>query len=29
MPMAVAKAQLTDKVLSLKDIGPRLIREVM
>lgn len=29
MPMAVAKAQLTDKVLSLKDIGPRLVREVM
>lgn len=29
MPMAVAKANLTDKVLSLKDIGPRLIREVM
>jgi Chemotaxis response regulator containing a CheY-like receiver domain and a methylesterase domain len=29
MPAAVAKAQLTDKVLSLKDIGPRLVREVM
>lgn len=28
MPMAVAKAGLTDKVLSLKDIGPRLAREV-
>ena len=28
MPMAVAKAHLTDKVLSLKDIGPRLAREV-
>ncbi len=28
MPMAVAKAGLTDKVLSLKDIGPRLVREV-
>lgn len=29
MPMAVAKAGLTDKVLSLQDIGPRLVREVM
>ncbi|ACE85514.1 protein-glutamate methylesterase/protein-glutamine glutaminase [Cellvibrio japonicus] len=29
MPMAVAKAGLTDKVLSLKEIGPRLVREVM
>jgi two-component system chemotaxis response regulator CheB len=29
MPMAVAKANLTDKVLALKDIGPRLVREVM
>lgn len=29
MPAAVAKAGLTDKVLSLKDIGPRLVREVM
>lgn len=29
MPMAVAKANLTDKVLPLKDIGPRLVREVM
>ena len=28
MPMAVAKAGLSDKVLSLKDIGPRLAREV-
>ena len=28
MPMAVAKAGLTDKVLSLKEIGPRLVREV-
>lgn len=28
MPMAVAKAGLTDKVLSLKEIGPRLIKEV-
>lgn len=28
MPMAVAKANLTDKVLPLKDIGPRLVREV-
>ncbi len=28
MPMAVAKAGLSDKVLSLKDIGPRLVREV-
>lgn len=28
MPMAVAKAGLSDKVLSLKDIGPRLSREV-
>lgn len=29
MPMAVARAGFTDKVLSLKDIGPRLVREVM
>lgn len=29
MPMAVARAGLTDKVLSLKEIGPRLTREVM
>lgn len=29
MPMAVARAGLTDKVLSLKEIGPRLVREVM
>lgn len=29
MPMAVAKANLTDKVLPLKEIGPRLVREVM
>jgi two-component system chemotaxis response regulator CheB len=28
MPMAVARAGLTDRVLSLKDIGPRLAREV-
>ncbi|WP_027329216.1 protein-glutamate methylesterase/protein-glutamine glutaminase [Marinimicrobium agarilyticum] len=28
MPMAVAKAGLSDKVLSLKEIGPRLSREV-
>lgn len=28
MPMAVAKAGLSDKVLGLKDIGPRLAREV-
>ena len=28
MPMAVAKAGLTDKVLSLKDMGPCLVREV-
>src|SRR5690554_3946976 len=28
MPMAIARANLTDKVLSLKDIGPRLVREV-
>lgn len=28
MPMAVAEANLTDKVLALKDIGPRLAREV-
>jgi two-component system chemotaxis response regulator CheB len=28
MPMAVAKANLTDRVLALKDIGPRLAREV-
>lgn len=28
MPMAVAKAGLTDKVLSLKEIGPRLVREI-
>lgn len=29
MPMAVAKANLTDLVLGLKDIGPRMVREVM
>ncbi|PUA29696.1 MAG: chemotaxis response regulator protein-glutamate methylesterase [Cellvibrio sp. 79] len=29
MPMAVARAGFSDKVLSLKDIGPRLVREVM
>ena len=29
MPMAVAKAGLSDKVLSLKEIGPRLAREVI
>ena len=29
MPMAVARAGLTDRVLSLKDIGPRLAREVV
>lgn len=29
MPMAVARAGYSDKVLSLKDIGPRLVREVM
>jgi two-component system, chemotaxis family, protein-glutamate methylesterase/glutaminase len=29
MPMAVARAGLTDKVLSLREIGPRLVREVM
>lgn len=29
MPMAVARAGFTDKVLSLKEIGPRLVREVM
>lgn len=29
MPMAVAKANLTDKVLPLNEIGPRLVREVM
>ncbi len=28
MPMAVAKAGLSDRVLSLKDIGPRLAHEV-
>lgn len=28
MPMAVAKAGLSDKVLSLQEIGPRLAREV-
>ena len=28
MPMAIARANLTDKVLSLKEIGPRLVREV-
>jgi two-component system chemotaxis response regulator CheB len=28
MPMAVAKAGLTDKVLGLQEIGPRLAREV-
>ena len=29
MPMAVAKAGYTDRVLSLKEIGPRLAREVV
>ncbi|HEY8939653.1 MAG TPA: chemotaxis response regulator protein-glutamate methylesterase [Cellvibrio sp.] len=29
MPMAVARAGFSDKVLSLKEIGPRLVREVM
>lgn len=29
MPMAVAKAGFTDRVLSLKEIGPRLAREVV
>ncbi len=29
MPMAVARAGYTDRVLSLKDIGPRLAREVV
>ena len=29
MPMAVARAGFSDKVLSLSDIGPRLVREVM
>lgn len=29
MPMAVAKANLSDLVLGLKDIGPRMVREVM
>jgi len=29
MPMAVAKAGLTDRVLGLKEIGPRLAREVV
>lgn len=29
MPMAVAKANLTDRVLTLKEIGPRLAREVL
>lgn len=29
MPMAVARAGYSDKVLSLKEIGPRLVREVM
>lgn len=29
MPMAVARAGLTDRVLSLKEIGPRLAREVI
>jgi two-component system, chemotaxis family, protein-glutamate methylesterase/glutaminase len=28
MPMAVAKAGLSDRVLSLKDMGPRLAQEV-
>jgi len=28
MPMAIVKAGLTDRVLSLKDIGPRLAQEV-
>lgn len=29
MPMAVARAGFSDKVLPLSDIGPRLVREVM
>ncbi|RYY04346.1 MAG: chemotaxis response regulator protein-glutamate methylesterase [Gammaproteobacteria bacterium] len=29
MPMAVARAGFTDRVLSLKDIGPRIAREVV
>jgi two-component system chemotaxis response regulator CheB len=29
MPMAVARAGYTDRVLSLKEIGPRLAREVV
>lgn len=29
MPMAVARAGLTDRVLSLKEMGPRLAREVV
>lgn len=29
MPMAVARAGLTDKVLSLKEMGPRLVKELM
>lgn len=29
MPMAVARAGYSDKVLSLRDIGPRLVREVI
>lgn len=28
MPMAVARANLTDQVLSLKEIGPRIVQEV-
>ncbi len=28
MPMAVARARLTDQVLGLKDIGPRIVQEV-
>ncbi len=28
MPMAVAKAKLTDRVLSLKDIGPALVKAI-
>jgi two-component system chemotaxis response regulator CheB len=29
MPMAVARAGLTDRVLGLKEIGPRLAREIL
>ncbi len=28
MPMAVARANITDEVLSLKDIGPRILQEI-